>query len=155
TILVVTAWWPAPLATGLPNVIVQGWYMHNGVGMWFTQIALGLSYYTIPRLLGRPVYSYSLGVLAFWTNLLFYPLIGAHHFIWAPVPWWVQTVAILFSAGMMVPVLAGGGNLLLTFRGTRDLVGQSYALPFLLAGARAHIPGSVHCTPPPLRPPHP
>src|SRR5262245_6311879 len=134
TVLVVVGYLPGRFAIGLPNVVIQGYYMHNGVGMWFTQVALGVSYYAIPRLLGRPVYSYALGVLAFWTNLLFYPLIGAHHFIYSPTPWWVQTVAILFSAGMMVPVLAGGGNLLLTFRGTRDLVGQSYALTFLLCG---------------------
>ena len=143
TVLVTVAYLGGGFAVGLPNVVIQGYYMHNGVGMWFTQIALGLSYYAIPRLLGRPVYSYALGVLAFWTNLLFYPLIGAHHFIYSPVPWWVQTVAILFSAGMMVPVLAGGGNLLLTFRGTRDLVGQSYALPFLLAGVVAYILVSI------------
>src|SRR5262245_16189177 len=146
TVLVTVAWWGAPLATGLPNVIVQGYYMHNGVGMWFTQIALGLSYYAIPRLLGRPVYSYALGVLAFWTNLLFYPLIGSHHFLWSPIPWWLQTVAIMFSAGMMIPVLAGGGNLLLTFRGTRNFVGRSYALPFLFAGISAYVLVSLQGT---------
>ena len=146
TVLAVVGWWGGGLATGLPNMVVQGYYMHNGVGMWFTQVALGLSYYAIPRLLGRPVYSYALGVLAFWTNLLFYPLIGAHHFVWSPVPWWLQTVAIMFSAGMMIPVLAGGGNLLLTFRGTRDLVGRSYALPFLLAGIVAYVLVSLQGT---------
>src|SRR5262245_31149658 len=146
TVLVVMAWLGGRFAIGLPNVVVQGYYMHNGVGMWFTQLSLGLSYYAIPRLLGRPVYSYALGVLAFWTNLLFYPLIGAHHFLFSPVPWWLQTVAILFSAGMMVPVLAGGGNLLLTFRGARDLVGRSYALPFLLAGVVAYVLVSLQGT---------
>src|SRR6266404_4158378 len=74
---------------GLGNTVVQGYYMHNAMGMWFTQLALGVSYYAIPWLLGRPVYSYALGVLGFWTNLLFYPLIGAHHFIFSPVPWWL------------------------------------------------------------------
>src|SRR5215470_7992508 len=102
---------------GIGNTIVQGYYMHNAMGMWFTQLALGMSYYAIPRLLGRPVYSYALGVLGFWTNLLFYPLIGAHHFIFSAVPWWIQSTAILFSVGMMVPVWAGTGNLLLTFKG--------------------------------------
>jgi len=146
TVIVIVGYLGGRYAVGLPNVVIQGYYMHTAVGMWFTQIALGLSYYAIPRLLGRPVYSYALGVLAFWTNLLFYPLIGAHHFLYSPVPWWVQTVAILFSAGMMVPVFAGGGNLLLTFRGTRDLVGRSYALPFLLAGIVAYVLVSMQGT---------
>src|SRR5262244_398855 len=144
-ILYVTSYLPF-YQGGIGNTIVQGYYMHNAMGMWFTQLALGVSYYAIPRLLGRPVYSYALGVLGFWTNLLFYPLIGAHHFIFSPTPWWVQTVAILFSAGMMVPVLAGGGNLLLTFRGTRGVVGRSYALPFLLAGVVAYILVSIQGT---------
>ena len=108
--------------------------MHNGVGMWFTPLCLGVAYYTVPRLLGKPIYSYALGVLGFWTNLLFYTLIGAHHFIFSPVPWWLQTTAILFSVGMMVPVWAGAGNILLTFRGSWDAVRRGYGLPFVLVG---------------------
>ena len=119
---------------GLGNTVLQGYYMHNAMGMWFTQLVLGVSYYAIPRLLGRPVYSYALGVLGFWTNLLFYPLIGAHHFIFSPVSWWLQTTAILFSVGMMVPVWAGTGNLLLTFKGASGALRRSYALPFFVTG---------------------
>jgi cytochrome c oxidase cbb3-type subunit 1 len=52
--------------------------MHNAVGMWFTFLALGVTYYALPKLLNRPIYSYALGVLGFWTNLVFYPIIGAH-----------------------------------------------------------------------------
>src|SRR3989442_15898297 len=77
---------------------------------------------SFPLLLCQPVFSYSLGVLGFWTNLLFYPLIGAHHFIFSPEAWWLQSTAILFSVGMMVPVWAGTGNLLLTFKGGRGAV---------------------------------
>jgi cytochrome c oxidase cbb3-type subunit 1 len=124
---------------GLGNVVIQGYYMHTAVGMWFTMLSLGVSYYAIPRILGRPIYSYALGVLGFWTNILFYTLIGAHHFIFSPVPWWLQTTAILFSVGMMVPVWAGGGNLLLTFRGTSGVLQRSYAAPFLLAGIVAYV----------------
>jgi cytochrome c oxidase cbb3-type subunit 1 len=132
-ILYVTSYLPFYQA-GLGNTVVQGYYMHNVMGMWFTQLALGVSYYAIPLLLGRPVYSYALGVLGFWTNLLFYPLIGAHHFIFSPEAWWLQSTAILFSVGMMVPVWAGTGNLLLTFKGGRGAVSRSYALPFFVTG---------------------
>lgn len=52
--------------------------MQNAVGMWFTFLALGVTYYALPKLLNRPIYSYALGVLGFWTNLVFYPIIGAH-----------------------------------------------------------------------------
>src|SRR5262245_21388617 len=118
----------------LGNTVVQGYYMHNAMGMWFTQLALGVSYYAIPRLLGRPVYSYALGVLGFWTNLLFYPLIGAHHFIFSPVAWWLQTTAILCLVALMVQVCAGPGNLLLTCKGAGSAVRRSYALPFFVTG---------------------
>lgn len=122
------------LRGGLSSTVIQGYYMHTAVGMWFTQLSLGITYYALPRLLGRPIYSYALGVLGFWTNLAFYTVIGTHHFIFSPIPWWLQTTAILFSVGMMVPVWAGTGNFLLTFRGAPGAVGRSYALPFLLAG---------------------
>ena len=63
---------------GLGETVVQGYYMHTAVGMWFTPMVLGIMYYVLPKLLNKPIYSYSLGVLAFWAQLAFYPLIGAH-----------------------------------------------------------------------------
>jgi len=119
---------------GLGQSVMQGYYMHNGVGMWFTPFVLGLTYYFLPKLLNKPIYSYSLGILAFWTQMVFYTMIGAHHFVWSPVPWWLQTVAIVFSVGMFVPVFAGTGNFLLTFKGNFRSIGRSYSLPFILVG---------------------
>ncbi|MEO8734728.1 MAG: cbb3-type cytochrome c oxidase subunit I, partial [Flavobacteriales bacterium] len=66
---------------GLGETIIQGYYMHQGVGMWFMTFTLGLIYYYLPSSLNKPIYSYSLGVLAFWTQMLFYTMIGTHHFI--------------------------------------------------------------------------
>ena len=120
---------------GLAQTNIQGYYMHQGVGMWFTPVVLGLTYYFLPKFLNRPIYSYSLGVLAFWTQLGFYTLIGAHHFVFSAIPWWIQTTAIVFSVGMMVPVWAGTGNFLLTMRGKWRTIGRSYSLPFILVGA--------------------
>jgi len=119
---------------GISETIIQGFYMHMGVGMWFTPMVLGLTYYFLPKLLNKPIYSYSLGVLAFWTQMTFYSMLGAHHFVFSPIPWWIQTVAIVFSVGMVVPVAAGTGNFLLTMRGSWRKFARSYALPFLLVG---------------------
>src|SRR5690606_5431441 len=99
---------------GLGETVVQGYYMHQGVGMWFMTFTLGLVYYYLPSSLNKPIYSYSLGVLAFWTQMLFYTMIGTHHFVFSPLPWWLQTVAIVFSAGMFIPVVAGTTNFLMT-----------------------------------------
>ena len=128
---------------GLGETIIQGYYMHMGVGMWFMTFTLGLMYYFLPMSLNKPIYSYSLGVLAFWTQLLFYTLIGTHHYIFSPLPWGLQTVAIVFSVGMLIPVLAGTSNFLLTFRGGRKRVGDSYSLPFLLLGVLFYFTGSL------------
>lgn len=131
---------------GLGQVAVSGFYMHNAVGMWFTPLALGIFYYALPKLLSRPIYSYSLGILAFWTNLLFYPIIGSHHFLFSPLPWWLQTTAIVFSVAMLVPVLGGSANFLLTMRGRFGDVAHSYPLSFILVGVIGYLVGSTQGT---------
>ena len=125
---------------GLGQVAVQAFFMHNAVGMWFTFLALGVTYYALPKLLNRPIYSYALGVLGFWTNLIFYPIIGAHHFEFSPLPWWFQTLAIVFSVGMLVPVWAGSANFFLTMRGYWEAIRRSYALPFIVVGVVLLLP---------------
>lgn len=128
---------------GLGETVIQGYYMHQGVGMWFMTFTLGLVYYYLPSSLNKPIYSYSLGVLAFWTQMLFYTLIGTHHFVFSPLPWWLQTVAIVFSAGMFIPVVAGTTNFLMTMRGSWSEISKSYVLPFFLVGVIFYFVGST------------
>lgn len=127
---------------GLGETVIQGYYMHQGVGMWFMTFTLGLVYYYLPTALNKPIYSYALGILAFWTQMLFYTMIGTHHFIFSPLPWWLQTVAIVFSMGMFIPVIAGTTNFLMTMRGSWDSVRVSYVIPFLLVGVIFYFVGS-------------
>jgi cytochrome c oxidase cbb3-type subunit 1 len=131
---------------GLGQVSVSGYYMHNAVGMWFTPLALGMFYYALPKLLNRPIYSYALGVFAFWTNLVFYPIIGAHHFLFSPLPWWLQTTAIVFSVAMLVPVWGGSANFLLTMRGRLGDMAHSYPLMFIFVGVVGYLVGSTQGT---------
>lgn len=146
TALAVLAYIPTYQRTGISETIIQGYYMHMGVGMWFTPMVLGLTYYFLPRLLNKPIYSYSLGVLAFWTQMVFYTLIGAHHFIYAPIPWSLQTVAIIFSVGMIVTLAAGTGNFLMTMKGSFRTVARSYSLPFILVGVVSYFVFSLQGT---------
>lgn len=127
---------------GLGETVIQGYYMHQGVGMWFMTFTLGLVYYYLPTALNKPIYSYALGILAFWTQMLFYTMIGTHHFIFSPLPWWLQTTAIVFSMGMFIPVIAGTTNFLMTMRGSWDSVKVSYVIPFLLVGIIFYFVGS-------------
>ncbi|WP_206513733.1 cbb3-type cytochrome c oxidase subunit I [Pseudoflavitalea rhizosphaerae] len=131
---------------GLGETIIQGYYMHQGVGMWFMLFTLGIVYYFLPQQLNKPIYSYSLGILAFWTQILFYTLIGTHHFVFSAIPWWLQTVAIVGSAGMAIPVIAGTTNFLMTFKGAWHKVRDSYTLPFFLVGIIFYFTGSMQGT---------
>ncbi|GGW22213.1 hypothetical protein GCM10007383_01870 [Arenibacter certesii] len=128
---------------GLGETVIQGYYMHQGVGMWFMTFTLGLIYYYLPSSLNKPIYSYSLGVLAFWTQMLFYTMIGTHHFVFSPLPWWLQTTAIVFSAGMFIPVVAGTTNFLMTMKGSWNHISKSYVLPFFLVGVIFYFVGST------------
>jgi cytochrome c oxidase cbb3-type subunit 1 len=144
-VIAFVAYWPT-WQTGLGETIVQGYYMHQGVGMWFMLFNLGLMYYFLPQQLNKPIYSYSLGILAFWTQILFYTLIGTHHFLFSAIPWWLQTVAIVGSVGMVIPVVAGTTNFLLTFKGSWHKLSGSYTLPFYLIGIILYFTGSLQGT---------
>lgn len=131
---------------GLGETIVQGYYMHQAVGMWFMLFTLGIVYYFVPQQLNKPIYSYSLGILAFWTQILFYTLIGTHHFVFSAIPWWLQTVAIVASVGMVIPVVAGTTNFIMTFKGAWHKVRDSYTVPFFVVGIIFYFTGSLQGT---------
>ena len=131
---------------GLGETIIQGYYMHQGVGMWFMLFTLGVVYYFLPQQLNKPIYSYSLGILAFWAQILFYTVIGTHHFVFSSIPWWLQTTAIVGSVGMVIPVAAGTANFLLTFKGAWYKIPSSYTLPFFLTGIIFYFTGSLQGT---------
>ena len=131
---------------GVGETIMQGYYMHQAIGMWFMLLNLGLMYYFLPQQLNKPIYSYSLGVLAFWTHVLFYTLIGTHHFIFSAIPWRIQTTAIVASGGMLIPVAAGTANFLLTFKGAWYQLKTSYTLPFYFISIIFYFTGSFQGT---------
>lgn len=146
-VIVITfvAYWPS-WQDGLGETIIQGYYMHQGVGMWFMLFTLGLMYYFLPQQLNKPIYSYSLGILAFWSQILFYTLIGTHHFIFSAIPWWMQTIAIVGSMGMIIPVVAGTTNFLMTINGSWSKLSTSYTLPFYVIGIIFYFTGSLQGT---------
>ena len=131
---------------GLGETIIQGYYMHQGVGMWFMLFTLGLVYYFLPQQLNRPIFSYSLGILAFWSQIFFYTVIGTHHFVFSAIPWSLQTVAIVGSVGMVIPVIAGTTNFIMTFKGGWHKISGSYTLPFFLVGIIFYFTGSLQGT---------
>jgi cytochrome c oxidase cbb3-type subunit 1 len=128
-----TIFW-AP-ATGVVQPIVNWWFGHNTLGLWFTPIAVGAAYYLIPKIIGRPVHSYYLSVIGFWSLALFYAWAGMHHLIGGPIPAWLATASTVGSMMMIIPVLAVAINHHMTMRGHFDRLRYSPALRFTVFGA--------------------
>ncbi|MDR9418623.1 cbb3-type cytochrome c oxidase subunit I [Gracilimonas sp.] len=114
------------------------WYAHNALGLWFTPICLAAAYYLIPKVTGRPIYSYSLSLLGFWTLALFYNWNGFHHLIGGPVPTWATTISIAASAMMIIPVVTVAVNHHLTVVGVFKRVVNSPTLRFVVFGAMSY-----------------
>ncbi|MDZ7808155.1 MAG: cbb3-type cytochrome c oxidase subunit I [Gracilimonas sp.] len=114
------------------------WYAHNALGLWFTPICLAAAYYLIPKVTGRPIYSYSLSLLGFWTLALFYNWNGFHHLIGGPVPTWATTISIAASAMMIIPVVTVAVNHHLTVVGVFKRVINSPTLRFVVFGAMSY-----------------
>jgi cytochrome c oxidase cbb3-type subunit 1 len=87
-----------------------------------------------------------LGILAFWSQIFFYTVIGTHHFVFSAIPWSLQTVAIVGSVGMVIPVISGTTNFIMTFKGAWHKVLSSYTLPFFLVGIIFYFTGSLQGT---------
>ncbi len=133
---------------GVEHALVNWWFAHNVLGLWFTPMSLAAAYYLIPKIVGRPIHSYQLSLLAFWALALFYSQVGVHHLIGGPVPTWVVTLSIVTSVAMCVPVLATAVNLHFTAFDRLAALRHSPTLRFVVLGAMmytvASVQGSLH-----------
>ena len=93
--------------SGVQNAMVQWWYGHNAVGFFLTAGFLGIMYYFIPKQAGRPVYSYRLSVLHFWSLIFLYIWAGPHHLHYTSLPDWTQTLGMAFSIMLWMPSWGG------------------------------------------------
>lgn len=92
--------------SGVNNASLHGLYIHYVVGLWITPAGLAVMYYFIPVALKNPLFSHRLSLLGFWSLALFYPFLGTHHYIFSPIPYMTQTMAIACSMLMIIPVWA-------------------------------------------------
>lgn len=125
-------------ATGVVQPIVNWWFGHNVLGLWFTPVAVGTAYYLIPKIIGRPVHSYYLSITGFWALALFYSWAGMHHLIGGPIPAWLATASTVGSMMMFIPVIAVGINHHMTMRHHFHRLKYSPALRFTVFGAIAY-----------------
>lgn len=123
---------------GVEQATMNWWFAHNVLGLWMTPLGLGAAYYLISKVLGKPVYSYNLSLIGFWSLALFYNNVGIHHLIGGPVPTWLVSIGIVHSMMMFVPVLSVFVNHFYTFKGNWRKVWASPTLRFIAVGAMTY-----------------
>jgi len=106
--------------SGVQDAMLQWWYGHNAVGFFLTAGFLGIMYYFIPKRAGRPVYSYRLSIIHFWSLIFLYIWAGPHHLLYTSLPDWTQTLGMTFSIILWMPSWGGMINGLMTLSGAWD-----------------------------------
>ena len=127
-----------PIYSGLTDALVQWWYGHNAVGFFLTTPFLGLMYYFLPKAAERPVYSYKLSILHFWSLVFIYIWAGPHHLHYTALPEWASTLGMAFSVMLWMPSWGGMINGLLTLRGAWHKVVEDPVLKFFVVAITAY-----------------
>ncbi|TXE10649.1 cytochrome-c oxidase, cbb3-type subunit I [Gelidibacter salicanalis] len=117
---------------GVQDALVQWWYGHNAVAFFLTTPFLGLMYYFVPKAANRPVYSYRLSIIHFWSLIFIYIWAGPHHLLYTALPEWAQNLGVAFSIMLLMPSWGGMINGLLTLRGAWDKVRTDPVLKFMV-----------------------
>jgi cytochrome c oxidase cbb3-type subunit I/II len=132
--LVVPAGWlhSYSIYAGTQDAFMQWWYGHNAVAFFLTTPFLGLMYYFLPKAAERPVFSYRLSIVHFWTIVFLYVWAGPHHLHYTALPAWASTLGMLFSIMLWMPSWGGMINGLLTLRGAWHRVTTDPVLKFFV-----------------------
>ncbi|MEO5917606.1 MAG: cytochrome-c oxidase, cbb3-type subunit I [Luteolibacter sp.] len=123
-----------PIFGGVQDGLVQWWYGHNAVAFFLTTPILGIMYYFLPKAANRPVYSYRLSIVHFWSLVFIYIWAGPHHLLNTDLPRWLQNLGMLFSLMLWAPSWGGMLNGLLTLRGAWDKLRTDPVIKFFAAG---------------------
>ncbi len=123
-----------PIYAGVQDAMVQWWYGHNAVAFFLTTPFLGLMYYFLPKAAERPVFSYRLSIVHFWSLVFIYIWAGPHHLIYTAVPEWAATLGMVFSVMLWMPSWGGMINGLFTLRGAWHKLRDSVVLKMFVVG---------------------
>ncbi len=123
-----------PVFGGVQDALVQWWYGHNAVAFFLTTPILGIMYYFLPKAAGRPVYSYRLSIVHFWSLVFLYIWAGPHHLLNTALPKWLQVLGMFFSLMLWAPSWGGMLNGLLTLRGAWDKLRTEPVIKFFVVG---------------------
>jgi cytochrome c oxidase cbb3-type subunit I/II len=121
-----------PVYAGVQDAFMEWWYGHNAVAFFLTTPFLGIMYYYLPKAAERPVYSYRLSIIHFWSLVFIYIWAGPHHLHYTALPDWASTLGMLFSLMLWMPSWGGMINGLMTLRGAWDKVAADPILKFFV-----------------------
>lgn len=125
--------------TGVDNAAIAGFYLHSVVGLWITPMGTAMLYYFLPIVTKNPVYSHKLSMIGFWGLALFYPFTGAHHYLFSPIDTWVQTIAIMSSMMLILPVWSVVTNQVGTMKGKWHMLSSHVEVKFMILGAVFYV----------------
>ncbi|WP_300599456.1 cytochrome-c oxidase, cbb3-type subunit I [Niabella sp.] len=117
---------------GVQDALVQWWYGHNAVAFFLTTPFLGMMYYFLPKAANRPIYSYRLSIIHFWSLIFIYIWAGPHHLLYTALPEWAQSLGTALSLMLLLPSWGGMLNGLFTLRGAWDKVREDPVLKFIV-----------------------
>ncbi len=118
--------------SGVQSAMIQWWYGHNAVGFWLTAAFIGIMYYFVPKRANRPIYSYRLSILHFWSLIFIYIWAGPNHLIYTSLPDWVQTLGMTMSIILWLPSWGGMVNGIMTLSGAWYKLRDDPVLRFLI-----------------------
>ena len=148
-LMAVTVWFPILILSaeactnfgavdGVAQAIANWWYGHNVVGLFATPTGIAAAYYLIPKVIGKPIHSYHLSLLGFWSNAIFYNWAGTHHLTGGPLPAWTITLGVVCSLMMFIPVITIGINHHMTMLGSFHYLKTSPTLRFAVMGSMCY-----------------
>ncbi|KMQ58622.1 bifunctional cbb3-type cytochrome c oxidase subunit I/II [Chryseobacterium angstadtii] len=131
-------WKSYSLYSGVKDALIQWWYGHNAVAFILTTPILGMMYYFLPKAANRPVFSYKLSIIHFWSLIFVYLWAGPHHLHYTAIPGWTQALATGFSIMLIAPSWGGMLNGLLTLRGAWEKVRDNPVLKFFVVAVTCY-----------------
>jgi cytochrome c oxidase cbb3-type subunit 1 len=127
--------------TGINSAAFHGLFLHYIVGLWITPAGYVLIYYFLPASVKNPIYSHKLSLVGFWSLALFYPFVGIHHYLFSPIADWAETLAIITSMLLIVPVWTVLQNFFGTMIGRWHTFGQNLSAKFFIMGSLMYLVG--------------
>jgi cytochrome c oxidase cbb3-type subunit 1 len=130
-------------APGVNNVALHGLFLHYVVGLWITPAGLAVIYFFLPAAARSPLYSHRLSLVGFWSLAFFYPFVGIHHYLFSPMPDWTETIAIVASIMLIIPVWTVVANFFGTLKGNWVKFQTDFTVKLIIFGAVMYFIGST------------